>query len=52
MTLAAAITEYAMFPKPARDRGYDLVARNRYLLAGKGNACGIPEESLRKRMRD
>ncbi|QTN33790.1 DUF393 domain-containing protein [Akkermansiaceae bacterium] len=43
---------YGMFPKTARDWGYDLVARKRYFLAGKGDACAIPDESLRKRMRD
>ena len=48
-TLAAC---YSIFPKTARDWGYDLVARNRYLLAGKGDSCGMPEEGLRKRMRE
>ncbi len=43
---------FDIFPKSARDWGYDLVARNRYRLAGKENACGIPEESLRRRMRE
>lgn len=43
---------FSVFPKAARDWGYDLVARNRYLLAGKGNACGMPDEGLRKRMRE
>lgn len=43
---------FSIFPKALRNFVYDLVARNRYLLAGKGNACGMPEEGLRKRMRD
>ncbi len=42
---------FALFPKAARDWGYDLVAKNRYLIAGKNNACGMPDEGLRKRMR-
>ena len=43
---------FSMFPKTARDWGYDLVARNRYRLAGKGDSCRTPDESLRKRMRE
>ena len=43
---------FSMFPKTARDWGYDLVARNRYRLAGKGDSCHTPDESLRKRMRE
>ena len=43
---------FSIFPKAARDWGYDLVAKNRYLIAGKGNTCGMPDEGLRKRMRD
>lgn len=42
---------FALFPKTARDWIYDLVAEHRYLIAGKNNACGIPEEGLRARMR-
>jgi predicted DCC family thiol-disulfide oxidoreductase YuxK len=43
---------FSLFPKSARDWSYDIVARNRYLLAGKGSACVMPDEGLRKRMRD
>jgi predicted DCC family thiol-disulfide oxidoreductase YuxK len=43
---------FSVFPKTGRDWGYDLVARNRYLLAGKGNSCGMPDEGLQKRMRE
>jgi predicted DCC family thiol-disulfide oxidoreductase YuxK len=43
---------FSIFPKMARDWGYDLVARNRYRLAGKGASCELPDESLRKRMRE
>ncbi len=48
---AVLASVFSVFPKGARDRGYDLVARNRYLLAGKANTCGMPDEGLRKRMR-
>ena len=36
-------------PKPIRDFGYDLVAKNRYALFGKRETCRIPEESIRNR---
>ena len=42
---------FGVFPRGFRNFIYDLVAKNRYLLAGKGDSCGMPEESLRKRMR-
>lgn len=29
-------------PRSIRDWGYDVVARNRYRIAGKGDACPIP----------
>lgn len=40
-----------LVPKGMRDGVYDLVARNRYRLAGKGGVCEVPDEGLRKRMR-
>jgi predicted DCC family thiol-disulfide oxidoreductase YuxK len=40
------------FPKRFRNGIYDLVARNRYRLAGKVDACGLPDEGLKKRMRE
>ena len=43
---------FGLFPKSVRDWGYDLVAEHRYLIAGKNNACGMPEEGLRERMRN
>ena len=49
---AALASAFSLFPKHVRDWAYDLVAKNRYLLAGKGNACAMPEEGLRKRMRE
>jgi len=42
---------FGILPKGVRDWSYDLVAKNRYLLAGKGKACAIPDESLKRRMR-
>jgi len=36
-------------PKPIRDFGYDLVAKNRYALFGKRETCRIPDESVRHR---
>lgn len=49
---ATMASVFSLFPKGARDWAYDLVARNRYLIAGKGNQCTLPEEGLRKRMRE
>lgn len=40
---------FSVFPKCLRDRLYDLVAKNRYKLAG---SCELPDEGLRKRMRE
>lgn len=51
-TWAALAAIFSILPKALRDVFYDLVARNRYLLAGKGNACAMPDEGLRKRMRE
>lgn len=42
---------FGMFPKTVRDWSYDLVAKNRYLIAGKNEDCTMPEERLRNRMR-
>ena len=36
-------------PKPIRDFGYDLVAKNRYILFGKRETCRIPDEAIRHR---
>jgi predicted DCC family thiol-disulfide oxidoreductase YuxK len=36
-------------PKPIRDFGYDLIAKNRYTLFGKRETCRIPDESIRHR---
>jgi predicted DCC family thiol-disulfide oxidoreductase YuxK len=36
-------------PKGMRDRGYDLVARNRYRLFGRYDRCLIPSPEFRNR---
>ena len=36
-------------PKPIRDCGYDLIAKNRYILFGKKASCMIPDASIRRR---
>ena len=42
---------FGILPKCLRDWIYDFVAKHRYLIAGKGNACALPSESLKQRMR-
>lgn len=42
---------FGFFPKGFRDWIYDFVAERRYLIAGKNNACAMPEDGLRARMR-
>ena len=37
-------------PKPLRDAVYSLVARNRYRIFGKFDACFLPDAELRKRV--
>lgn len=49
---AGLASVFSLFPKLARDWVYDLIAKNRYRLAGTGNHCALPEEGLRKRMRE
>ena len=36
-------------PKPIRDFGYDVIAKNRYAIFGERETCRIPEESIRHR---
>ena len=36
-------------PKPIRDFGYDLIAKNRYTLFGKKASCMVPDVSIRHR---
>ncbi|MFM2199207.1 MAG: hypothetical protein RLZZ505_2639 [Verrucomicrobiota bacterium] len=49
---AGLASVFSLFPNHVRDRIYDLIAKNRYLIAGKGNRCTLPDEGLRKRMRE
>jgi len=37
-------------PKPLRDAVYNLVARNRYRIFGKFDACFVPEADMRARV--
>jgi predicted DCC family thiol-disulfide oxidoreductase YuxK len=37
-------------PKPLRDAVYNLVARNRYRIFGKYDACFVPDASLQARV--
>jgi len=39
-----------LFPKPLRDVVYNLVARNRYRIFGKNDACFVPDAKLRARV--
>ena len=41
-----------VFPKGLRNFFYDLVAKNRHSLAGMGESCGLPDDSLKARMRE
>jgi predicted DCC family thiol-disulfide oxidoreductase YuxK len=38
------------FPKPLRDAIYNLIARNRYRIFGKYEACFVPDAALRDRV--
>jgi len=38
---------YAILPKPIRDWGYNLIARNRYRIFGKYDTCPLPKASDR-----
>jgi len=37
-------------PKPLRDAVYDLVARNRYRIFGKYDACFVPDAGMKPRV--
>jgi len=39
-----------LVPKPVRDAVYNLIARNRYRIFGKYEACFTPDASLRARV--
>ena len=38
------------FPKPLRDAIYNLIARNRYRIFGKYDACFVPDAEFRERV--
>lgn len=48
--VAAAVLR--VIPKWLRDRGYSLVARNRYRIFGKSDTCVLPQEQYRDRFLD
>jgi len=37
-------------PRPLRDAVYNLVARNRYRIFGKFDACFVPDADMRARV--
>ncbi len=39
-----------IFPKPLRDWLYQLLARNRYALFGKGDICALPDPAFQRRL--
>jgi predicted DCC family thiol-disulfide oxidoreductase YuxK len=39
-----------VIPKPLRDALYSIVARNRYRIFGKYDACFVPDEEIRGRV--
>ena len=39
-----------LVPKPLRDAVYNLVARNRYQIFGKFDACFVPDADMRTRV--
>lgn len=43
---------FRIIPKPLRDLIYNLVAKNRYLLFKKREACRVPTEAERERLLD
>jgi len=41
-----------LVPRPLRDWGYGIVARNRYRVFGRYNTCPLPTEETRRRFLD
>jgi predicted DCC family thiol-disulfide oxidoreductase YuxK len=39
-----------LLPRPARDRLYRLIARNRYRLFGRGELCALPDPAFQRRL--
>lgn len=48
--IAAALLR--VIPKWLRDRGYSIIARNRYRIFGKNDTCVLPQEQYRDRFLD
>ncbi len=46
---SAIATVLRVFPKPVRDWGYNLLARNRYRIFGKYESCSLPEKKYQDR---
>ena len=46
----AALTVLFAVPKPLRDAVYSMVARNRYRIFGKFDACFVPDAEMRARV--
>lgn len=44
-----ALYPLIFLPRPVRDLGYDLIARNRYRIFGKRDACMMPTPEIRAR---
>lgn len=44
-----ALYPLLLLPRPVRDLGYDLIARNRYRIFGKREACMMPTPEIRSR---
>jgi predicted DCC family thiol-disulfide oxidoreductase YuxK len=42
----------SVIPKWLRDRGYSIVARNRYRIFGKSDTCVLPQQQYRDRFLD
>ncbi|MBK1826611.1 DCC1-like thiol-disulfide oxidoreductase family protein [Haloferula rosea] len=39
-----------LLPRPMRDAAYNFIARRRYGWFGKGNACALPSDALKRRL--
>jgi predicted DCC family thiol-disulfide oxidoreductase YuxK len=44
------VRAFRIVPKPLRDAVYNLVARNRYRIFGKYEACFVPDAEMRARV--
>jgi len=44
------VRAFFAFPKPLRDAAYNLVAKNRYRIFGKFDACFVPDAAFRGRV--